>query len=140
MVAIKNLVKSTLILGGKIIAGAESVKCDWEEAERYTSYVDTHGSSTITKNPNNNMIIDIEISESSSGNDVLSLYYNLHQASDTGFFPLIYKDENGATIISSAKAQVWKTAALEYKKEHVLRTWQIYALDASYFVGGIKQS
>ena len=138
-VAIKNLAKHTLVFGGKIIAGAESIKCDWEETERYSSYIDPQGNTVIVKNGNTNMIIDIEISEANFGNDILSLYYTLHQSSDIGY-PLMFKDENGATLITSTKAMVWKTAPVESKKEHSLRGWQVYATNCGYFAGGIKTS
>ncbi len=137
-VSIKNLTKCSLILGGKIITGAETIKCEWEQPERYTSFKDSHDATTLIKNANNNMLIDIELSEGNLGNDVLSLYYNLHQTSDTGVFPFLFKDENGATVITSTKAQVWKTPTVEFKREHVLRMWQIYAMDCSFFAGGIK--
>jgi hypothetical protein len=82
-------------------------------------------------------LIEINLTQDSSGNDFMMELAEFDRVSKMGITPMMLNDGNGTTIISSPEAWVEKIAEPEFMVELGIRTWDIRAINIQRWVGGL---
>ena len=86
----------------------------------------------------NDLTYDIEITlqQGSRTNEILTLLYNIDQASGRGRFPLAVKDNSGNSSLYTASAWVQEVPSLSFSGTgQTSRVWRLRATDAIIYVG-----
>ena len=130
----------SVVFGTSPIVGfAEDTMINVEiEDPQYNDNTNIHGEVTRYKVNKNTAKITITLTQSSSSNDLLSNYVELDRVSDAGSFPVMIKDPNGTTLLTSTSAYVKQVPAVEFGAEAKTREWIIQATSLNKYVGGIK--
>jgi arabinogalactan endo-1,4-beta-galactosidase len=134
-----DLSQVTLTLNNQIATGlAEDTMIRLEmDNETFTDNVDSNGDTFRYKNNNHNGKLFIYLNQGSPTNDVLSAVYNVDRQLGNGIFPVLLRDNNGTTVISSIGAFVLKLPPIEFGNTGNNREWVIRMTDVNFFVGGI---
>lgn len=91
---------------------------------------------TRVKKSNKSGMLTLSLQQSSPSNDVLSGFYLLDQASNSGAVPVLVKDNSGTTLAFSPAGWVRKMPAVELSTEVTDREWILDLSDLDMFVGG----
>jgi hypothetical protein len=93
-----------------------------------------------SENRNNKNItgvdVSIIISQTSSTNDLLSAKHAVDKLNNSGKGAFLFKDINGASIVSSGQAYIKGYADMSNGNALATRTWMIRCPQAIVFVGG----
>ena len=128
----------TVSVGNTPIYGFDNdsmISIEFDEPS-YKKDTDLSGDSVFFKSHNTDCKITLKIKQTSPSNDVLSSYVQANRISNAGIFPVMIKDGNGKTLITSEAALVEQTPTVEFGGENKNREWVIIALRARNFVGG----
>lgn len=128
----------TTVIGGNIIAGfTDGTYISVERNEdAWALKVGVDGIGTRAKNNNRSGRVTITLHQSSSSNDALSALAAADELSGQAAVPLLIRDGNGRTLITSLTAWITKYPTVEYAKEVSDRTWTIETDNLVIFVAG----
>jgi hypothetical protein len=130
----------SVVFGTSAIVGfAEDTMITIEtEDKQYNDNADIYGNITRYKVNKNLAKVTIQLTQSSSSNNDLSIYAELDRVNNAGSFPVMIKDPNGTSLFSSTAAYIEQIPSVEFGAEAKTREWVIKATNVSNFIGGIK--
>jgi hypothetical protein len=130
----------SVVVGAKSIEGfAQDTMLTIEvDGVQYNTSIDIHGNVTRSKTSSLMAVVTITLTQSSSGNDVLSAFAEADNLNNAGVFTLFISDKNGSSLFTAQKAYVEQIPSVEYGSEIKNREWVIRCSDISNFIGGIR--
>uniref|UniRef100_A0AAU6VXM0 Tail tube protein n=2 Tax=unclassified bacterial viruses TaxID=12333 RepID=A0AAU6VXM0_9VIRU len=88
------------------------------------------------KSPDTGWRIEITLAQSSTANDVFSVFWNVDKVTGLGKFPLFIKDGSGSTMFMAATAWIEELPEIVFSNQMETRTWRFCATDVLVNVGG----
>jgi len=88
------------------------------------------------KSPDTGWKVEITLAQSSTANDVFSIFWNADKATGFGKFPLFIKDSNGTTMFMAASAWVEIIPDIVFSNQMETRTWTLSCTDVIANIGG----
>jgi len=132
--------KVSTIIGAMIATGFEKgtfVEFEFDE-DHFTKKTGVDGGVTRTKNGNFTGKLRLTLEQSSPLNDYLSGLAAADRVAGAGVVPVMIRDQNGTTLMSSASAWVQKTPKAGFADEASSREWILDTAQAYVFIGGIS--
>lgn len=132
--------KVSVIVGTQIMTDFEKgtfAEFEFDE-DHFTKKAGVGGDVTRTKNSNYSGQLRMTFAQGSPSNDYLSGLAALDRASNAGVVPVMIRDQNGTTLMSSASAWIKKTPKAGFSDEASGREWVLDTAQAYVFVGGIS--
>lgn len=127
----------SVIVSGYIIGGfADGTFVNVERNnDSWTLSVGADGEGTRSKSSDRSGRITITLNQSSASNDVLSALELTDDATGTGTFAFLVKDNFGTSLFAADTAWIVKPAAAPYGKESDNREWIIETDNLRSFIG-----
>lgn len=104
--------------------------------DAYTQSSGADGDDTRVKSNDKSGTLTLTLSQSSLSNDVLSIFAQLDEKSNSGIVPVLIKEIGGTTTLFSGNGWVQKMPTLSFGKEATTRVWPIAMSNSEVFVGG----
>jgi hypothetical protein len=82
--------------------------------------------------------ITLNLTQSSSSNDVLSSFVELDRVNNAGVFTIMIKDNSGTTLFASPECYIDQIPSVEFGNDNKDRSWTIIAIRPTKFIGGVK--
>jgi len=94
------------------------------------------GTVSRIKSPDTGWKVEITLAQSSTANDIFSIFWNVDTVTGLGKFPLFIKDSNGSTMFMAASAWVDTVPDITFSNEMGTRTWVLSCTDVVANIGG----
>lgn len=94
------------------------------------------GTMSRIKSPDTGWKIEITLAQSSSANDIFSVFWNVDKVTGLGKFPLFIKDGSGSTMFMAATAWIEELPDIVFSNQLETRTWRFCATDVLVNIGG----
>ena len=130
----------TLTVGVTGILGFEKgtgIKVSFED-NQFSVVKDNRGNTIRSKLNSTDALIEINLTQDSSSNDLLSNYAEVDRVTSAGTFPVMLKDNNGTSLLQSTSAWVEERPDMNFALELGVNVWVIRAINIGVFIGGIK--
>lgn len=109
-----------------------------QDEDLFNATTGADGEVARIKNNNRMATLTINLLSTSGSNDVLSGLYNADVVANEGVFPLVVKDNNGATTHFSSAAWISKLPDVNYSTEEESKSWELKLASVDGFVGGVS--
>lgn len=131
----------SVVVGAKQITGfAQDTMLSIEtDGVQYNTSIDIHGNVTRSKTSSLMAVVTITLTQSSTGNDILSAFTEADNVSNAGVFTLFISDKNGTSLFTAQKAFVEQVPSVDFGSDVKNREWVIRCADVSNFIGGINR-
>lgn len=132
--------KISVIVGTQIVTGFEKgtfVEFEFDE-DHLTKKVGIDGNVTRIKNGNFAGKLKMILQQGSPQNDYFSGLAILDRATGAGVVPVMVRDQNGTTLMSSAAAWVPKIPKIAFADETTPREWILDTAQAFVHLGGLN--
>ena len=130
----------TLTVGVTPVVGFEKgtgIKVSFED-NQFSVVKDNRGNTIRSKLNGTDALIEINLTQDSSSNDLLSSYTAADSLTSAGTFAIMLKDNNGTSSLQSTSAWVEERPDMNFALELGVNVWVIRAINISVFIGGIK--
>jgi hypothetical protein len=107
-----------------------------KDTQQATTVRAMDGTMSRIKSPDTGWKVEITLAQSSSGNDILSMLWNIDKVTGMGKFPLFIKDGSGSTMFTAGTAWVEEIPDIVFSNQMETRTWKFAATDVLVNVGG----
>lgn len=107
-----------------------------KDTQQTTSTRAMDGTIARVKSPDTGWKVEITLAQSSSSNDILSLFWNIDKVTDMGKFPIMVKDGSGSTMFMASTAWVEDIPDIVFSNQMETRTWKLAATEATVNIGG----
>lgn len=127
---------NTHIVGGYTETAMVSVS---PNNPRHTMYTSADNRSCRIRHGDNSKTLTISLNQTSYSNDVLWAIHQDDVATSEGWFQLLFKDNNGRSIMSSNDCYIITPPATTVSNGIETREWQIYVHNPVEHIGGNDQ-
>lgn len=107
-----------------------------KDTQQITTTRAMDGTMSRIKSPDTGWKIEITLAQSSSANDIFSVFWNVDKVTGLGKFPLFIKDGSGSTMFMAATAWIEELPDIVFSGQMETRTWRFGATDVLVNIGG----
>jgi hypothetical protein len=107
-----------------------------KDTQQITTVRAMDGSMSRIKSPDTGWKVEITLAQSSSANDIFSVFWNVDKVTGLGKFPLFIKDGSGSTMFMAATAWIEQLPDVSFSNQMETRTWKFCATDVLVNIGG----
>lgn len=107
-----------------------------KDAQQVTTIRAMDGTMSRIKSPDTGWKVEITLAQSSSGNDILSVLWNVDKVTGMGKFPMLIRDGSGSTMFTAATTWIEELPDIVFSNQLETRTWRFGATDALVNIGG----
>lgn len=111
-----------------------------KDTQQITTIRAMDGSMSRIKSPDTGWKIEITLAQSSTANDIFSVFWNTDKVTGLGKFPLFIKDGSGSTMFMAATAWIEELPEIVFSNQMETRTWRFGATDVLVNIGGNADS
>ncbi len=130
----------SLIIGVTPITGYArdtGIKVTFED-NQFSVVKDNRGNTIRSKLNGTDALIEVNLTQDSISNDLLSNYAEADRLNNAGTFSAFLKDSNGTSLFQSASAWIEERPEPTFALELGVNTWIIRAINIGAFIGGVK--
>lgn len=107
-----------------------------KDTQQVTTMKAMDGTVSRIKSPDTGWKVEITVAQSSTANDVFSIFWNADVVTGLGKFPLFIKDSNGSTMFMAASCWVEAIPDVVFSNQMETRTWTLSCTDVIANIGG----
>lgn len=115
--------------------GDDSISVE-RDSNIYNTTIGADGEGTRSKSNNEAATVKLRLLKTSDSNAILNEYYQADQASNSGIFPFLLKDNNGSELHAAEKMWIEKEPTAPFGPNSPVREWTLKTVQMKSNFGG----